>query len=872
MQDSPELKRKYSHMKDTKSHIYRLLSIIFIINIMCNVSFAQKKDLTYYLPEQTYNPDIMTPEAFLGYQVGEWHISHDQLKFYMEYLAQVSDRITIKTYAHSHEHRPLQLLTITAPKHQNNIAAIKENQAKLSKGEKINMDDHPAIVYQGYSIHGNESSGSNAAVLVAYYLAAGQGTEVQKTLDNLVILLDPCYNPDGLTRFATWANSNRYTNLISDSQSREFNEPWPRGRTNHYWFDLNRDWLLLTHPESKGRISNFHEWNPNVLTDHHEMGTNSTFFFQPGIPSRTNPNTPQINQDLTEEIGTYHASALDQIGSLYYSKESFDDFYYGKGSTYPDANGCVGILFEQASSRGHLQESANGLLSFPFTIRNQVVTSLSTQRASVSMKDKLLQYKNDFYNKAEKRAQSENVKGYIFKDRDTYKLNRFVNTLLAHQIEVHKLAKSTTKDGINYTSENSYIVDLDQLQHTLAKTIFEKVTSFRDSLFYDVSAWTLPLAYDLNYTELKGGDFQKGMLGDRLSSIEISEGTVSNKNASYGYAIPWYQFMAPKVVYELLKNNLTVKISSESFPLEVDGKQVIMEPGTAIIPLNNQKKSAEEIRTIVADLSIKYQVNMLGIASGVTGKINLGSPQIKSITLPRIALISGTGTVSYDVGELWHHLDKVMEIPFTMIDKAQLAQANLSKYDIIILPDGRYKESEIKTEKLADWIKAGGTIIAFESAINYLNGQKLIAVTNKKTDAGNLKNTAYSKYTLNRGAQVIGGAIFQTKIDLTNPLAYGYDDPYLPMFKKGTNFYESTENKMATPASYTASPLLSGYVSKPNIQALENSAAIMVFKKGSGKIICFTDNLNFRGYWWGTSKLFANAIFFSDLISGSSAQ
>ena len=859
-------------MIDLKLPIYRLLSILIIFNIIVYPCSAQKKELSYYLPEQNYNPDILTPEAFLGYQVGEWHVSHDQLKFYMEYLAKVSDRVTIESYAYTHEHRPLQLLTISSPENQKNINTIQANQEKLSNGEDINKANHPAIVYQGYSIHGNESSGSNAAVLVAYYLAAGQGEEVMKTLDELVILLDPCYNPDGLTRFATWANGNRYANLISDPQSREYNEPWPRGRTNHYWFDLNRDWLLLTHPESKGRIKNFHKWNPNILTDHHEMGTNSTFFFQPGIPSRTNPNTPQINQDLTEEIGTFHASALDQIGSLYYSKESFDDFYYGKGSTYPDANGCVGILFEQASSRGHLQESANGLLSFPFTIRNQVVTSLSTQRAAVNMKDKLLAYKQDFFKDASSRARAEKTKAYIFKDRDSYKLNRFINTLLAHKVEVHQVSNTVNKDGKSYTSDNSYIVDLNQKQHTLAKTIFESVNSFKDSLFYDVSAWTLPLAYDLDYAALSSGDFKKGVKGERITDHPIPAGKVSDENASYGFAIPWYQYMAPKLVYDLLEKGLTVKIASEPFILNPKGKKMKMEAGTVILPLNNQKTSAEEIRAIVKSLSTEHHVNVVGIESGITGKINLGSPQIRSIEQPKIALISGTGTVSYDVGELWHHLDKVMNIPFTMLDKAQFWRADLSKYDVIILPDGRYNDTDFKAEKLEEWITDGGTVIAFENAINYLNGKKLITVTNKKTDAGNLKNTAYNKYTKNRGAQVIGGAIFETKIDLTNPLAYGYNDPYIPMFKKGTNFFEPTKNKLATPASYTATPLLSGYVSKPNIQALENSAAIMVFKKGGGKIICFTDDLVFRGYWWGTSKLFANAIFFADLISGAAEQ
>ena len=247
-------------------------------------------------------------------------------------------------------------------------------------------------------------------MLYAYHLAALQGKEIEETLSKTIVLLDPCYNPDGLNRFANWVNVHKSKNLSADPANREYNEPFPRGRTNHYWFDLNRDWLPSQHPESQGRIKNFHEWYPNVLTDHHEMGTNSTYFFQPGIPSRTNPNTPEENQELTKKIANFHAKALDKIGSLYYSEESFDDFYYGKGSTYPDANGCIGILFEQASSRGHLQESINGLVSFPFTIRNQLTTSLSTLEADQILRKDLLDYQRRFYQSGIATAKNQHLK------------------------------------------------------------------------------------------------------------------------------------------------------------------------------------------------------------------------------------------------------------------------------------------------------------------------------------------------------------------------------------------------------------------------------------------------------------------------------
>ena len=288
--------------------MYLRAAIILIINVFSTYLIAQE-DITYYLPDIEYDTAIPTPESVIGHQVGEWHISHDKLVHYMEKLAESSDRIILQEYARSHENRPLLNLIISSPKNLARIDDIKTTHQKLcipSEANQVNTDKEPIVVYQGYSIHGNESSGVNASMLVAYYLAAGQSPEVLNKLENGIFIIDPAYNPDGINRFASWVNSHKSKNLVSDPADREYTEAYPRGRTNHYWFDLNRDWLLLTHPESQGRIKVFHDWKPNILTDHHEMGTNSTFFFQPGIPSRTNPNTPQRNQDLTEEIGHMH--------------------------------------------------------------------------------------------------------------------------------------------------------------------------------------------------------------------------------------------------------------------------------------------------------------------------------------------------------------------------------------------------------------------------------------------------------------------------------------------------------------------------------------------------------------------------------------
>ncbi|MEN8836031.1 MAG: M14 family zinc carboxypeptidase, partial [Polaribacter sp.] len=382
---------------------------LFVFFLLFSIySTAQDVDLSYYLPTENYDGSIPTPKEIIGHEVGEWHITHDKLVEYMKALAASSDRISIETRGKTYEGRPLLLLTITSGENQKNIAQIRKQHIDATNDASLSIDN-PIVVYQGFSIHGNEPSGSNAALAVAYYLAASTSSATQDLLKNTIILFDPSFNPDGLQRFAYWANTNRSKNINPDPNDREYSEIWPRGRTNHYQFDMNRDWLPVQLPESKARIATFHKWLPNILTDHHEMGSNSSFFFQPGIPSRTNPLTPQMNQDLTREIATYHAKALDKIGSMYYSEESFDDFYYGKGSTFPDINGSIGILFEQASSRGHAQETLNGILTFPFTIRNQATAAFSTLEAANKMRLKILKYQQDFY----KESRNTGVKNAI---------------------------------------------------------------------------------------------------------------------------------------------------------------------------------------------------------------------------------------------------------------------------------------------------------------------------------------------------------------------------------------------------------------------------------------------------------------------------
>ena len=461
--------------------------------------------LDYYLNDTAnYNASIPTPESVIGHQVGEFHVSHDKLSHYVQEISKTSKRVKLveRPSGKTYENRTSWLMIITSESNHSNLEEIRQQHLKLSnsKNEEIDTSNMPIVVYQGFSIHGNEASGSNASLLLAYHLAASNAKETLEQLDATVILFDPSLNPDGLQRFSYWANTNKNILLNPDPNDREYNEVWPGGRTNHYWFDMNRDWLPVQLPESRVRIKTFHNWLPNILTDHHEMGTNATFFFQPGIPSRTHPLTPVLNQQLTEQIGTYHASALDEIGSLYYSKESYDDFYYGKGSTFPDINGSIGILFEQASSRGHIQESANGILTFPFTIRNQLTAGLSTLKAAYNMREQLLQYQYGFFKDNLQKAQKERASAIVFGDAtDAARSYHLAEILMRHNIKVHELSSDQTLEGKAYKKGAAYVVPKNQKNWALIKAMFETRTQFQDSLFYDISAWTLPMAFNLDY-------------------------------------------------------------------------------------------------------------------------------------------------------------------------------------------------------------------------------------------------------------------------------------------------------------------------------------------------------------------------------------
>ena len=824
------------------------------------LSFGQENlSLDYYFSQQditNLNKEIPSPESVIGHPVGKWHISHDKLVEYMRKLAFSSERITIEERGKTFEDRPLILLTITSEKNQKDINQIQRNHIDQTNGLLTPKIDTPLVVYQGFSIHGNEPSGSNSALLLAYYLAASNGEFVNELLNNTVILLDPSFNPDGLQRFAYWANTNKNINLNPDSNDREYTEVWPGGRTNHYWFDMNRDWLPVQLPESRVRIKTFHQWLPNILTDHHEMGTNSTFFFQPGVPSRTHPLTPKLNQDITRKISKYHVKALDEIGSLYYSEERFDDFYYGKGSTFPDINGGIGILFEQASSRGHIQNSDNGVLTFPYTIKNQLIAGLSTLDAALNMKSEILNYQYNFYKKSREEGKKQKKSAIVFGDeKDAAKTYHLAEILKRHKIKFHHIKNNFSKNKINYKKNYSYVIPKNQKNIRLINAMFEKRTTFQDSLFYDVSAWTFPLAFNLDYDM----DISMDMAGKEVLELMKPNGSVISKS-DYAYLLSWNEYYSPSILDEILNNDIIAKVALKEFELN----ERKYDYGTILIPVKNQNISSDSLFKMLNNLAIKNNLIVDGVNTGLADGIDLGSTEFRKINKQKVALIVGEGINSYDAGEIWHLFDSRFGITITKLDVKSISRADLSKYSSIIMPSSNGL-SDLNTTKIIAWTEQGGNLIAFKNSLKWVSKNKLLDLKFKSTKI-DTKNISFSQKESHFGAQVIGGAIFEAKLDLSHPINFGYKNENISLFRNTTIFMDQDEVSYKNPIIYSKNPLLSGYISNENLEKIKLTVPFKTGAYNKGQVTCFTDNTNFRAFWYGTNKLLMNAIYFSNLF------
>jgi hypothetical protein len=856
-----------------------LLPLLLIFNAP---AFAQSLTLSDIFDKPpVVNASIPTPEEVTGVRVGERHWYHYEIVNYLNALAEASPRmVALGEHARSYGGRPLVSYALSTPENLARLDEIKRARSAIIDPEAdVNLNTQPAVLHMMYSIHGNEPSGANATPLVAYYLNAALDDALLAQLEDVVIIFNPMLNPDGLDRFAYWSNAHRGVNPSFDSNDREHVQSVPNGRTNYYWFDLNRDWLPHQHPESRGRLALFHEWKPNVQLDFHEQGSNSNFFFMPGKPERTNPLTPKINQLLTAKIGEYHAAAFDAEGVRFFTEEGYDDFFMGKGSTYPDLFGTVGILFEQPSSRGAGQSTLNGKLTFPFSISNQFRASLSSLKATAELKDELLDYQRNFYAK-QKRSRGHYLASA---EGDSTRLQEFVRILKGHQIEVETLANDVTAEGQVFKAGQAIAIPLDQPQATYLETLWRAQLEFEENVFYDVSTWTLPWAFNLSHT-------REPVRNAKTKALAPSEAgqTLALAQSPIGYLIDWRDANSPALLYDLLEAGANVRVAKAPFTaLTTNEGAVNFGYGTLFVAPELQESIPEAALSRLSE-AVSKGLGVYPAASSYTPEgIDLGSRDFDVLSLPNVVLVTGPGTSAYGTGEIWHLLDRRVDMPITMVDSHNLKRVELDRYTHVIMTTPLRAAGA--TAQLDAFVKNGGVLwLQGASTVAWAAGEGLTEATWRETPAQ--RQTAELKRARNNKASpeaqgallperkpfstasdeyaftLVRGAILQGNLDTSHPLGYGYTSSELAVFRTTNRFMNPSSNAYSSPVVYTDSPLLSGYMSEENRTLVANSAGLVVDERGQGAVVLSLDSPTFRAFWWGTQRLLVNGIFFGDLL------
>ena len=828
---------------------------------------------------------IPRPEVVTGVKVGERHWYHHEIVRYLDTLAEASPRmVALGAHATTYGGRELVSYAISSPANLAKLDAIKAARAQIIDPKPdLDLAAQPAVLHMMYSIHGNEPSGSNSTPLVAYYLNAAQDADLEARLEDVVIIFNPMLNADGLDRFAHWSNSLRGLNPSPDSNDREHREAVPNGRTNYYWFDLNRDWLPHQHPESRGRLALFHEWKPNVQLDFHEQGSNSNFFFMPGKPERTNPLTPKINQTLTARIGEYHARVFDRAGIRYFSQEGYDDFFMGKGSTYPDLFGCVGILFEQPSSRGTQQDVVNGRLTFPDSIANQFRASLSSIQATAELKNDLLNYQRDFYAESAGKA-----RGYYLAaaDGDPTRLREFVRLLRGHDIEVELLARDAEAGGRTFKAGETLAIPLDQPQSTYLATLWNRQLEFEENVFYDVSTWTMPWAFNLAHT-------REPVRSVRTSALpqEFLQASDTLADSPIGYLIDWRDSAAPALLYDLLEVGANVRVAERPLTAQIlDQGERDFGYGTLFVAPELGESIPETAMQQLRDAAAAG-LPVYPVASSYTRRgIDLGSRDFHVLSLPKVLLVTGPGTSPYDTGEIWHMFDRRVQMPITMVDSNRLPRTDLSGYTHVVLTNPLRALPASTVDKIDVFVKSGGVLWAQgASTVEWLQREELTDVIWRETSAELARNKLAALKTKGDATaaemeallperkpfatardeaafRLVRGAILAGNLDISHPLGYGYSEAFLPVFRRSARFMARSPSAYSSPVVYGDDPLLSGYMSEENRELAAGSAGLIVDGRGEGAIVLSLDSATFRAFWWGTQKLLMNAVFFGELL------
>ncbi len=804
-----------------------------------------------------HSQDLKSPSEFLGYELGSEFSRHHEVVDYYNYLAEkASDRVKLSFYGKTNERRPLVLAYVSTAENIANLEDIRKEHLKATTGEG---NATKAIVWLSYNVHGNESAGTEASMQTIYELL----TSKKEYLQNTVVIIDPCINPDGRDRYINWYHQYKNSPNQLDPKSKEHHEGWWSGRSNHYMFDLNRDWAWLTQVESQQRLKVFNQWLPHIHADFHEMGVDSPYFFAPAAEPYHEVIT-KFQRDFQATIGKNHAKYFDAQGWGYFTKEVYDLFYPSYGDTYPTYNGGIGLTYEQGGSgRAGLAiiTGTKDTLTLNDRMTHHITTGISTVEISSKNAETLnSEFKKFYQNKNFK------YKSYVLNGNGD-QIDALKRLLSKHEISYGHPKKGVVK-GYNYQTgatssmnmtKRSLVVSTNQPKGTLVKVLFEPKAKLSDSLTYDITAWSLPYAYGLK-TVASSSLINTEEGTDKITSIYVGKPIINE--SEYAYVADWNSMKDARFLADMLKSGIRVR--KTDYPFTIKGKPY--ERGSLIITKEDNKNTPGFISKL-RDISSKHKISLQSTSTGFvdSGK-DFGSGQVKMIEKPKIMVLSGKPTSTYRFGEIWHFFEQQLEYPVTVVDGDYFKSVNLKEYDILIFPSGSYgsflKENELK--KINSWVKNGGKLVAMGNAINAINGNTGFGIKKKETkEDSSLSNPRPHKNAQReRIKSAITGAIFKAKVDNSHPLAYGYGSDYFTL-KLGNSNYDYLKSGNAVYIEGDTQPV-SGFAGSKAQKNLKKSLIFGVEPSGKGHLVYLVDNPLFRGFWENGKLFFANALFMVD--------
>ncbi len=780
-----------------------------------------------------------SPENVLGYKIGAQFTRHEKVVNYFDKLQSAFPKqVRINPYGQTNEKRDLFFAIIASEENFKRIEEIRLNHLKNSTEENV------AIVWLSYNVHGNESSGTEAAMQTAYELL----TQQKELLKNTIVIIDPCLNPDGRERYVNFYNQYGSTPVNSNRISADHNEPWPGGRANHYLFDLNRDWAWLTQIESKQRIKAYNLWLPHVHVDFHEQAINEPYYFPPAAEPYHEVIT-KWQREFQKEIGKNHAKYFDKAGWLYFSKEIFDLLYPSYGDTYPTYNGAIGMTYEQGGSgRAGLSVLTNtgDTLTLFDRVEHHVTTGISTVEVSADKCRKLIEEYQQFAKKKNFKYQSYLLDGNAPNLGDLLKLMDQHEISYSHaipNISIKGFDYFTSKEGNYKTKEGDVIISTNQIKGTFINVLFEPKTELSDSLTYDLTAWSLPYAYGISTVALST------LLEGKTYANKAKENQPNETN--YAYLCQWNNLNSAKFLTRLLNNNILVSFSESSF--EINKRSY--EKGTLIITRGQNKQP--DFDKLIVKYANESGVELHSISSGMVDKgKDLGSSLVKNIPRQRIGVLIGAETSSLSAGEIWHFFEQEIKLGVSLIMEEDLSSA-LDEIDVLFIPEGDYTPDF----SVNNWVDEGGKLIVMGNAAASFVNHEIYGLDLKKEELDTLNKTiSYENTERNEISNTIAGAIYACELDNSNPLCFGYTQPYFTLrltpelytLKDGTHPFTIKTNDA----------LIAGF-SGAYVKNKQASAIITgIESKGKGCVIYLLDNPLFRGFWQNGKLQIMNAIYF----------